>query len=396
MRILFVHNRYQQAGGEDRVVLAESSLLRAKGHEVELMEEDNDDILGWADAAITAGRAVYSFSAAREMRRRIARFKPDLVHIHNFFPRLSPSIHYACHRAQVPVVQTLHNYRLLCPASTFLRDGKVCEDCLGKAIPWPAAQHGCYRQSRGASAAVANMLALHRAAGTWNRTVTRFIALTEFARRKFVEGGLPAEKIMVKPNFVDPDPGMGRGTGGYALFVGRLSEEKGIRTLLSAWSQLRSGERLKIVGDGPLAREVKSAAAAMRTVEWLGSRSGDEVQELMGDATVLVFPSICYEGFPLVLVEALAAGLPIIASRLGAMEELIVEGNTGRLFTPRKAGELTTLLEWALSHPEHLKKMRQNARKTFINDYTADTNYARLSEIYKSSTNAIPKKCESL
>ena len=392
MRILFVHNRYQQAGGEDRVVQAESALLRARGHAVEMMEEDNDGIAGWADAAITAGRAVYSFSAAGEIRKRIERFKPDLVHIHNFFPRLSPSIHYACHSAHVPVVQTLHNYRLLCPASTFVRDGKLCEDCLGKAVPWPAVQHGCYRQSRGASAAVANMLTLHRAAGTWNRTVTRFIALTEFARRKFIEGGLPAEKIMVKPNFVDPDPGMGRGAGGYALFVGRLSEEKGIRTLLAAWSLLRNGERLKIVGDGPLAQLVKDAAATVRGVEWLGSRGRDDVQQLMGDATVLVFPSIWYEGFPLVLAEAFAVGLPIIASRMGAMEETIAHGDTGALFTPGNAGELAASVEWAFAHPERMEPMRRNTRDEFLRGYTSNANYALLINIYKLSISSMSGK----
>jgi len=384
MRILFVHNRYQQAGGEDGVVRAEVSLLRAKGHEVEVMEEDNDGIVRWMDAAKTALQCVYSIGSSRTIHEHIKRFKPDLAHIHNFFPRLSPSIHYACHEAKVPVVQTLHNYRLLCPEARFFRAGGICEECMGKSIPWPAVQHGCYRQSRVASAAVANMLAIHRACGTWDRNVTRFIALTEFARNKFIEGGLPGDKIVVKPNFVDPDPGMGEGNGGYALFVGRLSEEKGIGTLLSAWSQLAGGQRLKIVGEGPLAAMVKQATATLPGVEWLGALSKIEVRRLMADAEILILPSVCYEGFPLVLVEAFAAGLPLIASRLGAMEELVAEGDTGRLFAPGKAGELATLLEWAFSHPESVRAMRERARSIFINRYTAESNYSILSEIYRS------------
>lgn len=390
MRILVAHNRYQQAGGEDSVVQAEVSLLRSKGHEVDVLENDNDDIAGWVAAAKTSIQCVYSISAAREAQRRIARFRPDVVHIHNFFPRLSPSVHSACYAAKVPVVQTLHNYRLLCPAATFLRDGKVCEDCLGKCVPWPAVQHGCYRQSRLASAAVANMLAVHRAWGTWNRTVSRFIALTQFARDKFIAGGLPEERIVVKPNFVDPDPGMGTGKGDYALFVGRLSEEKGIRTLLAAWSQLPTSYRLKIVGEGPLASMVKDASAVGGGTEWLGKRSKDEVSQLMSEATVLVLPSVWYEGFPLVLVEAFAAGLPIIASRLGAMEELVSDGETGRLFTPGHSEELVRATEWAFSHSDQLLAMRHRARREFEKRYTADANYEILADIYQSALNSYP------
>jgi glycosyltransferase involved in cell wall biosynthesis len=385
MRILVAHNRYQQAGGEDSVVRAEVSLLRAKGHPVEIMEEDNDSIVRWVDAARTAIQCVHSNAASRMMCYRIAQFKPDLVHIHNFFPRFSPSIHYACRNANIPVIQTLHNYRLLCPASTLLRDGNICEECVGKAYPWPAVQHGCYKKSKLATAAVANMLSLHRTLGTWDCTVTRFIALTEFARNKFIEGGLPADKIVVKPNFVDPDPGMGAGNGGYALFVGRLSEEKGLGTLLAAWERIGRGHRLKIVGEGPLARKVKNAAETVHGIEWLGMRSNIEVSRLMADATILVLPSVWYEGFPLVLVEAFASGLPIIASRLGAMAELVTDGKTGRLFTPGNVDELAASVEWVFSNHEYLGVMRQYARDEYLNHYAAESNYAVLSRIYRSA-----------
>lgn len=385
MRILVVHNRYQQAGGEDHVVQAEISLLRSRGHEVRVIEEDNEDIRGWTIAVKTAAQCVYSFKAARDIQQVINQFKPDLAHIHNFFPRLSPSVHYACKRANLPVVQTLHNYRLLCPAATFLRDGKICEDCLGKAVPWPAVQHACYRQSRFASAAVANMLTVHRAYGTWGRAVDRFIALTEFARKKFIEGGLPSERIFVKPNFVDPDPGIGTGDGGYALFVGRLSEEKGIDTLLAAWSRLSPGKRLKIVGDGPMAATVRRAAETSNGIEWIGKIAKSEVSRLMSAATIIIVPSVWYEGFPLVLAEAFSVGLPIIASRLGSMEELVSDGENGRLFPPGRSDELAATIEWAFSHPDQIKAMRKSSRHEFENKYTADANYAILSHIYNDA-----------
>ena len=388
-RIVVIHNRYQQAGGEDNVVCAEVALLRSKGHEVKMLEETNDDIVGLVNTAKVAGECVYSLSSARRMRKIIDRFAPDLVHIHNFFPRISPSVHYVCRQARVPIVQTLHNYRLLCPASTFLRDREICEDCIGKTIPWPSVQHGCYRKSRMASAAVANMISVHRALKTWSRTVSRFIAPTEFARGKFIEGGFPAERTAVKPNFVHPDPGMGRGTGGYALFVGRLSEEKGIETLLSAWSQLRPREGLKIVGDGPLAASVADVAATVRGIEWLGPRTRSEVSLLMADAAFLVVPSACYETFGLVLVEAMAAGLPVIASRLGAIAELVLDGHTGRLFTAGRSNELAALIIWALSHSGELRTMRYRARQEFERRYTADSSYKIVADIYKAAQDSI-------
>jgi glycosyltransferase involved in cell wall biosynthesis len=385
MRILVIHNQYQRSGGEDGVVRSEVALLRSKGHEVELMEENNDSIVRWTDAVRTSADCVYSIAAANVTRRCIGQFRPDLAHIHNFFPRLSPSVHYTCHAAGIPVVQTLHNYRLLCPGGTLSRDGKVCDECIGKAIAWPSVAHGCYRGSRVASAAVTNMLTIHRAIGTWTRTVDCFIAPTEFARQKFIQGGLPEDKLVVKPNFVSPDPGMGAGNGGYALFVGRLSDEKGIGTLLAAWRQLTTNLPLKIVGDGPMAAVVSHAAANIPGVQWLGSRSSIEVSRLMADAAFLVAPSICYETFGMVLIEAMAAGLPVFASRLGAMAELVSDQETGKLFSAGNANELAAAVQWAASQPDELKAMRQRARREFEDKYTANASYALLANIYDAA-----------
>lgn len=360
-------------------------MLRGRGHEVEVMEQNNDEIVRWTSAAKAAFECIYSFSSARDLRQVIDRFRPDIAHVHNFFPRVSPSAHYALHEVGVPVVQTIHNYRLLCPGATFLRNGKVCEECLGMTIPWPAAIHGCYRDSKAASAALANMLSIHRALGTWKRTVSCFIAPTEFARGKFIQGGFPAEKIQVKSHFVNPDPGIGAGDGNFALFVGRLAEGKGLATLLGAWQLLGARMPLKIVGDGPLADSVKEAAATIPGVEWLGSHRKEAVQQLMRDAAFLVVPSESYETFGMVVAEAFAAGLPVIASRLGAMEELVSDGETGWLFQACSRSELAEKVEWALSHPGDLRAMRQRSRLEYERNYTPEANYSMLMRIYESA-----------
>ena len=388
MRILFVHNRYQQAGGEDSVVQAEIELLRSRGHQVTLFEENNDGIVGLINAASTAVESVYSFPAARAVGHRIDSFRPDIVHVHNFFPRISPSVHYACSDKKVPVVQTLHNYRLLCPSATFMRNGAVCEDCLGKAIPLPAVKNSCYHSSKLATAAVANMLAIHRGLHTWSRKVSRFIALTDFARNKFIAGGLPGDRIVIKPNFVNLDNGVGAGAGGYALFVGRLSEEKGIATLLEAWKRIHGHVRLKIAGDGPLAPLVRAAVSTTPGVEWLGACTRGEVSRLMADAAFLVFPSIWYETFGMSIIEGLSAGLPVLASRLGAMAELISDGQTGRLFAAGSSDDLAAAIDWALANPEALKSMRLKARREFEEKYTAESNYVQLIEIYQDAMEA--------
>jgi glycosyltransferase involved in cell wall biosynthesis len=282
-------------------------------------------------------------------------------------------------------VQTLHNYRLLCPAATFMRNGAVCEDCLSKAIPLPAIKHRCYHSSTMATAAVANMLAVHRGLRTWSRKVTRFIALTQFARGKFIASGLPENRIAIKPNFVASDNGIGNAMGGYALFVGRLSEEKGVGVLLEAWKKMGARRRLKIAGDGPMAQHVREAAAATPGIEWLGACTRSEVGQLMADASYLVFPSTCYETFGMSLIEAFSAGLPVFASRLGAMAELVTDGLTGRLFSAGSGDELAAVIDWAFAHPEELKAMRLHARREFELKYTADANYQQLMEIYKGA-----------
>lgn len=382
MDILVLHNRYQLRGGEDESTDLEVALLRARGHLVELLEVDNRTIAG--RQAWRAGlQAVWAPSSYRAVSNRLRAERFDVVHVQNFFPLLSPAVLFAARAGGLPVVQTLRNYRLLCPNAVFFRDGHVCEDCLGKLVPWPGVLHCCYRSSRAATGAVAAMLVVHRLLRTWERTVDIFIALTEFARQKFIQGGLPADRIVVKPNFVDPDPGPGLHDGGYALFVGRLSPEKGVRTLLAAWERLGPGIPLKIAGDGPLAGEVARACERHPQIEWLGAQPLERVYALMGAAALVIAPSEWYETFGRVVVEAYAKGTTVIASDLGALAELVEDGRTGLRFRPGNPEDLAAKVEWAWTHPRELAAMGQEARREYELKYTAERNYEQLMEIYR-------------
>lgn len=381
MRILLVHNRYQLPGGEDQVFEGEARLLALHGHDVLRYELHNSSIATGNRLAL-AGRTIWSRPTHRDMGSLIRRERPDLVHFHNTLPLISPSGYYATNGSGVPVVQTLHNYRLVCPNALLFRDGGPCHDCVGKSFAWPGIVHACYRNSRTASATVAVMNAVHHALGTWRRRVTLYIALTQFARARLLEGGFPAEQVVVKPNFVDPDPGMGDGAGGYALFVGRLSPEKGIRTLLAAWEVLGSDLPLRIIGDGPLANEVVHAARKSDSVQWLGPQPTSEVYRQMAGATVLVCPSEWYETFGRVVIEAFATGTPVIGSSLGAVAELVLPGETGLLFQPGNPTDLVAAVRSLVQEPQRLQRMRQASREEFLAKFTAERNYNDLMGIY--------------
>lgn len=382
LKVLLCHTYYQQRGGEDESFEAEAALLEARGHQTVRFTRHNDEIAAMSGLTI-ARKAIWNGAVHDELRAVIRRERPQIVHCTNTFPLLSPAVYYAARAEGVPVVQSLRNYRLLCPSAVLLRDERVCEDCLGRPFAWPGILHACYRNSRAATAVVAGMTALHRSVGTWTRTVSHYFTCTEFARRKFIEGGFPADRLTVKPNFVDPDPGPRQGAGEYAIFVGRLVPEKGIATLLSAWSRLRGGQRLKIVGDGPMADEVRAAAAADDSIEWMGRRSLDEVLVLVGDAACLVMPSIWYETFGRTIIEAFARGTPVIASRLGAMAELVRDGETGLLAEPGNAIDLAATIDRFFEQRAAWPSMRVAARQQFEAKYTAESNYPQLMAIYE-------------
>lgn len=353
---------------------AEVSLLRSHGHEVIEYRRDNAEIPGRSRIGVVS-ETFWSGQTANDIAEIIRRARPDIIHVHNTFPLVSPSLYWAASRAGVPIVQTLHNFRLFCPQAMFLRDGKVCEDCLGR-LPFNGIRHGCYRESRAQTAVLASMLMFHRTIGTYANKVSRYIALNDFCRRKFIEGGLPADRIVTKPNFVDFDLPQTFERSGF-LFVGRLSQEKGIATLANAFSEVNDAT-LRVAGTGPEMDQLQGRDG----IALLGGLSGDLVREEMCRASALVLPSIWYENFPRTLVEAFGCALPVIASRLGALAELVEDGKTGLLFEPGNAKDLAEKMRWANENPDRMAEMGANARRVYEENYTADRNYAALMEIY--------------
>jgi glycosyltransferase involved in cell wall biosynthesis len=389
MDIVVAHNFYKQPGGEDQCVAAEVAMLRAYGHNVTEYRLYNDSIDEMSRLDV-ASRTIWSLPAFRELRELFRTQKPQIAHFHNTFPLISPAAYYAARAENVRVVQTLHNFRVCCSNAVLFRDGKVCEACLGKSFGWPAILHKCYHNSRAASAAIAAMAATHRVLGTWQNAIHVYIALSEFSRLKLLKGGLPADKIAVKCNFAYPDPGLGAGRGGYAVFVGRLSAEKGVQTLLNAWRHLAGRVPLKIVGDGPLTSSVREAAQTDKMLQWLGTLPLETVYSIIGDATFLVLPSQCYENFPRVVIESFAKGTPVIVSKLGAMAEIVQDGQTGLHFEPGDPVDLAEKVRSILADPPKLLRMRQAARQQFDRCFTADVNHKKLVAIYERALDARP------
>jgi glycosyltransferase involved in cell wall biosynthesis len=386
--ILMVHNHYQnfphQRGGEDRVFEDEVALLREHGHEVHTYEAHNDDLAHMP--ALRAGvDTLWNRRIARELAALVRAKGIRIVHFHNTFPRISPAAYGAVRRAGAATVQTLHNYRLLCAGALLYRDGAVCEDCLERPFPWPALVHRCYRDSLPATAAVVAMQMLHRALGTWTQEVDAFIALTHGARDRFIRGGLPAEKIHVLGNFlpegslptpIPPD--------GHALFLGRLDEAKGIRTLLEAYALAPEGlPDLVVAGDGPLAAEVQAACERDPRIQWWGYCGPERVHEALEGAKVVVIPSNCYEGFPMVLLEAWRAGRPVIASKIGALEELVCAGEDGFLISPVDAQSWCQVLSESCEHLDQLQGAGLVAQKRFDQNYRPCVHHDALVSLYK-------------
>ncbi|MBX9660990.1 MAG: glycosyltransferase family 4 protein [Nitrospiraceae bacterium] len=371
------HNYYRLRGGEDAVAEAEVALLQSHGHEVEFVTRKNSDI-DESSALTLAMDTIWSRQSKQAVDDAIRRFHPDVVHIHNTFPMLSPAILQAAWHHQVPVVMTLHNFRLMCIQAMFLRDGQICEDCMGR-LPWRGVLRRCYRRSMAQSAALAASVSVHRALGTYKRAVSRFVTLNEFCRDKFVEGGLPFERISVKPNFVDAPPLEDTPREG-GLFVGRLSPEKGISTLAEAMHKL-AGIRVDVLGEGP-------EAAIASNVDGLilhGNAPAGTVRTMMLRAAYLVMPSIWYETFGMVAIEAFSCALPVIASDLGAMQTLIDHGRTGLLFKAGSADELAETLRWAEANPRAMRDMGAAARAEYEARYTPDINYRQLMGIYEEA-----------
>lgn len=382
MRILLVHNRYLQRGGEDVSCEAEADLLRDHNHEVMQYEVSNERIASLGKLR-AAARTIWSSESYRRVEELIRSHQPDIMHVQNFFPLISPSVYYAACKHRVPVVQSLRNYRLICLGGQLLRQGRVCEDCIGKRTPWPGVRHACYRNSHTISAVTGAMLMGHRIAGTWFEKVTCYLALSEFSRQKFIEAGFPETQVVVKPNFLKEDPGMGEERRNGAVCVGRLSPEKGVATLIEAWKQAGIHEPLRIIGEGPEAEALTEQARDCPSIQWMGALPSQDVFAHVKASRYLVFPSKCYETFGRTILEAFATGTPVIASRLGAAAELVEHNVNGWLYEPGDVDDLSRAIRCAHDEPNHLKTMGARGRKSYEDRYTAARNYARIMQIYE-------------
>jgi glycosyltransferase involved in cell wall biosynthesis len=393
LRVLMVHNRYRsgQPSGEDRVVDQETALLRAAGHEVEAFERRSDDIAGMSVPARAAVplRVPWNGAVRAELLAVLRARRPDVVHVHNTFPLLSPSVVAACTTAGVPLVATLHNYTLVCPSGTLFRSGRVCSVCVG-ASPLPAVRHGCYRGSAVATVPIAVSAALNR--DRWWSGVTRFFCISGSQRRLLADAGMPPDKLVVKYNFV-LDPAQHRqGPGGYVLFLGRLTQEKGARLLMAGWDHLVAGGPpgvpLVIAGAGPLEGEVRRWAAGRADVRVLGLQGREESARLVAGAMALVAPSEWMETFGLVVVEAQAAGVPVVAAGHGAFAELVDDGVTGLLHRPHDPASLADGLRRITSSPDANARMGAAARLRYERDFTPHVGLERLEAGYADAITA--------
>jgi glycosyltransferase involved in cell wall biosynthesis len=388
MKIMMVHNSYREAGGEDVVFESEKRLLERTGHMVIPYVRSNMELqnASFLDRIAIAPRMVWSSETRREIAAILDAERPDIVHIHNTLMVISPSIYSACSDRGIPVVQTLHNFRLLCPAGNFFRHGSICNECVDQSL-LQSVRHGCYRNSRGATAAVALMLAVHRALDTWRRSVARFITLTEFAKEKFIAAGFPPDKFVVKPNFVDPDPRERASAGEYAVYIGRLLEDKGPGVLLNAWGKLPAQYPLQIVGEGPerAALEAQARELHLSGITFRGQLSRAAAIETVKGARLTIVPSRLYESFGMCIVESFACGTPVLCSRLAGMTEIVEDHLTGLHFNPGDAQDLANTVEWAWNHPLEVAKMGRAARRKYETDYTAEKNHSLLIGIYEQA-----------
>ena len=382
-RVLQVHTRYRHAGGEDQVVEAERRLLEEAGLDVRQVIFDNAELRESrspvGDLRLAAS-AIWSRAAQRRVRQAVATHRPHVMHVHNTYAAASPSVYAAATARGVPVVQTLHNYRMVCPAATLFRDGHACTDCVGRSLAWPAIAHGCVRGSRAQSAVASATIGIHRALRTFSQIGT-YVALTSFQRQMMVDGGLPASQIRVIPNFLEPDPGAGDGPRAGVLYVGRLSEEKGISALLGAAAL--EPRIVRIAGGGPMAPLVEQEAARGHA-EYLGPIAASTVFDEMRRAVAVVTPSICFEGFPVVVVEAYATSTPVIASRIGSLAEIVEDGVTGLLAEPGDDLDLANRVRWAVDHPHEMLQMGANARNRYETRYGGASHLAALLDTYQA------------
>ncbi len=385
MNILLIHNTYQQKGGEDSVLENEYQLLKEK-NTVEKLLFNNEDIKSSFDKLKTGFNSIYNKNSAKIVEEKIKEFSPDIIHVHNFFPIASPSIFYVANKLNIPIVMSLHNYRLICPNALLFKNNEICEKCVNKSFAIDAVLHGCYRESRVQTFALALMSYVHKKRKTWNTKVDKYIALTEFAKEKILNSslGLDESQIVVKPNFVI-DNGFELEKEEYCLFVGRLSKEKGIDVLLNTFQN--SERKLLIIGTGPMLETVKEYSKEYSNIEYLGFQSIDFIIDKLKKAKALIFTSIWYETFGMTIIEAFSCATPVIAPNLGAPGELVLDGYTGFIYKAGDSIELHSSIEQLYIQPEMYTQLCKNARKDFLEKYTKEKSYDYLMKIYQDVIN---------
>lgn len=382
LKILLIHNQYQHRGGEDTVFESELKLLQKNGETVETLIFNNDQIKSVADKVKFGLYSFYNPDSSRLLKDKINVYNPDVIHVHNFFPIASPSLFYVANDKNIPIVMTLHNYRLLCPNAMFFREGKVCEDCITKSFALDGVIHGCYRDSKLQTLFLATMTWFHKKNGTWQNRIDKYIALTDFAKNKFLNSSLKlsASKIEIKPNFV-VDNGFELEKEEYCLFVGRLSKEKGIDILLHAFQS--STRKLMIIGTGPMLETVEEYSKKYDNIEYLGFQSIDFIISKLKKAKALIFTSISYEGMPMTILESFSTGTPVICGDIGGPSEIIDQERTGLVYKAGDSMELQSKIEKLYDEPEHYTALCKNARKEFEEKYSEERNYTQLISIYK-------------
>jgi len=430
MKVLLIHNFYKSIApsGEDIVFRKESELLKKSGVKVVSYQKNNDNIMSILDMIRAGINILWSRRSYKEISELIDREKPDLAHFHNIWYLISASAYKACKDKGIPIIQTFHNFRVICINGLLYRSGRICEKCLEheniEGLPFKtdknklrilvnSLRYGCYRESRLHSLPLALANYISWRLGIWNRYVDAYICLTEFARQKFIRAGLPAHKIHLKPNFLDNNLNPHYFHRNYAVFLGRITPEKGVNVLIDAMKLIRlqvqqtdgrrpqqikasqatvnkdMGFSLKIIGDGQLRatyeEETKKIGLA---ISFEGKMNFDKYVEILKNAMFVVLPSLCYEGFPMVICEAYACGKPIIASRIGALPELILDKETGLLFQPNSARDLAQKIAWMIDNDSECIRMGKRARIEFEEKYYEKKNADKLIKIYHNVLNS--------
>jgi len=389
MKILVIHNHYREPGGEDAVVEAEVKMLKDRGHKVIVYIRSNkeiEDMSFFRRLVFIFRDSIWNKDSYQAIKNIIEKENPDIAHLHNVFLMMSPSVYVALREHGVPMIQTIHNYRLLCPKATFFRKNKICEKCSSGNYIYSII-YRCWRGSGILTLLMSRILQYHERHGTFRKLIDHFITLTKLSRDKFIRAGFDPNSFTTKHNFVHaPEIDLDREIENYALFVGRLSDGKGVATLLSAWQEME-GYSLLIAGDGPMRKTMENFIKKnnIKGIQMLGRKTNDEVRQLMYKANFLIFPSEWYECFPVTIVESFAMGTPVIASKIGGMMEIIEEKKTGLFFMPGDPSDLAKKAQWVLAHPEEMRTMGRNARQSYDEHFTPEVNYQTYMDIIQKT-----------